>query len=74
VDAANLDKATFNLSIKNPNNIEEISHHSPKVIIDEIAALDHEGVEIIEPLRMGAAMISSARLWKDKQIGEILRL
>ena len=38
---------TFDLSVKNPNGGEEIAHHSPAAIIEEIAALDAESAEVL---------------------------
>ncbi len=47
VDIAGINKATFELSSKNPNGGEEIAHRSPQVIMDEIAALDAESAEVL---------------------------
>src|SRR5258708_3705475 len=47
VDAKSIDPATFDLSVKNPNGGEEIAHRSPEDIVDEIAALDAESVEVL---------------------------
>ncbi|MFH1902540.1 MAG: N-6 DNA methylase [Candidatus Omnitrophota bacterium] len=47
VDAKSIDRATFDLSVKNPNGGEEITHRSPEVIMDEIAALDAESAEVL---------------------------
>ncbi len=51
VDAASLDKATFDLSIKNPNNGDDATHRSPQEIMDEIAALDVESAQVLETIR-----------------------
>ena len=51
VDAKTIDKATFDLSVKNPNGGEEVIHRSPQAIIDEIAALDAESAEVLENIR-----------------------
>jgi type I restriction enzyme M protein len=51
VDAASIDRNTFDLSVKNPNGNEEIAHRSPEEILDEIAALDAENAEILQGLR-----------------------
>ncbi len=51
VDAAKIDKATFDLSVKNPNGGEEVAHRSPQEIIDEIAALDAESAKVLERIR-----------------------
>jgi type I restriction enzyme M protein len=47
VDAKSIDKATFDLSVKNPNGGEEIVHRSPEEIMDEIAALDADSAEVL---------------------------
>jgi type I restriction enzyme M protein len=44
---ADIDPKTFDLSVKNPNGGEEITHRSPQVIMEEIAALDAEGAEVL---------------------------
>ncbi len=51
VDAASIDKATFDLSVKNPNGGEEIAHRSPQDIMDEIAALDGESAEVLDKIK-----------------------
>jgi type I restriction enzyme M protein len=52
VDAANIDQATFDLSVKNPNSGEVAAQRSPREILDEIAALDAESAEVLT--RIGA--------------------
>jgi type I restriction enzyme M protein len=47
VDAKTIDKTTFDLLVKNPNGGEEITHRSPQLIMDEIAALDAEGAVVL---------------------------
>ena len=51
VDAASIDKTTFDLSVKNPNGGEEVTHRSPQKIMDEIAALDAESAEVLANIR-----------------------
>ena len=51
VDAAGIDKATFDLSVKNPNGGEAVTHRSPEEIMDEIAALDAESAEVLATIR-----------------------
>ncbi len=51
VDVAGIDKATYDLSVKNPNGSEEITHRSPQVIMDEIAALDAESADVLMNIR-----------------------
>lgn len=47
VDVANIDRATWDLSVKNPNAAEEIAHRTPAEILEEIAALDAESAEVL---------------------------
>jgi type I restriction enzyme M protein len=42
LDVGGLDPKTFDLSVINPNDGEEIVHRNPQAILDEIAALDAE--------------------------------
>jgi type I restriction enzyme M protein len=51
VDVAAIDPKTFDLSVKNPNGGEEITHRSPQEIMDEIAALDAESSEVLGSIR-----------------------
>ena len=52
VDAAGVDQATFDLSVKNPNSGEAVVHRSPKEILDEIAALDAESAQVLAKIRV----------------------
>jgi type I restriction enzyme M protein len=47
VDAKSIDTGTFDLSVKNPNGGEEITHRTPAKIMAEIAALDAESAEVL---------------------------
>jgi type I restriction enzyme M protein len=51
VDVASLDTATYDLSVKNPNNGKVAAHRSPQEILDEIAALDSESAAVLERIR-----------------------
>ena len=51
VDAAAIDRATFDLSVKNPNGGEAVTHRSPLDIMKEIAALDAESAEVLGNIR-----------------------
>jgi len=51
VAVADIDKTTFDLSIKNPNQTEEAAFREPVEIIDEIMALDAESAEILSGIR-----------------------
>ncbi|MFM8422130.1 MAG: hypothetical protein ACKOEQ_18655, partial [Verrucomicrobiota bacterium] len=52
VDVARpLSTAEVDLSIKNPNGGHTVTHRSPQEIMDEIAALDAEGAQVLEKIR-----------------------
>lgn len=51
VDVKDIDKATFDLSVKNPNSGEEVVHRSPQEIMDEIKTLDAESAEVLATIR-----------------------
>jgi type I restriction enzyme M protein len=51
VDAKTIDPTTFDLSVKNPNGGETVSHRTPQEIMDEIAALDAESAEVLGNIR-----------------------
>ncbi|MBI1303498.1 MAG: N-6 DNA methylase [Phycisphaera sp.] len=51
VDVKDIDAETFDLSVKNPNGGEEVTHRSPADIMDEIATLDAESAEVLETIR-----------------------
>lgn len=47
IDVKDIDKETFDLSVKNPNKGEEAALRDPKVILDEIAKLDGQSEAIM---------------------------
>jgi type I restriction enzyme M protein len=51
VKVADIDKATFDLSVKNPDGGEEITHRSPAAIMKEIAELDAESAQVLGNIR-----------------------
>jgi type I restriction enzyme M protein len=51
VDAKSIDPTTFDLSVKNPNGGEEVTHRSPQAIMDEIASLDAESAEVLRNIK-----------------------
>jgi len=51
VDANYIDPTTFDLSVKNPNGGETVTHRSPQEIMEEIAVLDIESAEVLEKIR-----------------------
>ncbi|MDB4786764.1 type I restriction-modification system subunit M [Planctomycetaceae bacterium] len=46
-----VDQTSFDLSVKNPNNNDEVVLREPEEILDEIQALDQEASEILETIR-----------------------
>ena len=51
IDANNINPVNFDLSVKNPNGGEEVPQRSPKMIIDEIVALDAESAKVLANIR-----------------------
>jgi type I restriction enzyme M protein len=51
VDAAKIDQADFDLSVKNPNRTEEAALRDPQEILAEIAALDAQSAEILKNIQ-----------------------
>jgi len=51
VDVKGIDKETFDLSVKNPNGGEEVTHRSPQKIMEEIAELDTESAKVLGNIR-----------------------
>jgi type I restriction enzyme M protein len=51
VDAGSIDTATYDLSAKNPDGGEVVTHRSPEDIMDEIAALDAESAQVLQTIR-----------------------
>lgn len=51
VDVAGIDRATYDLSVKNPDGGEVVTHRSPQEIMDEIATLDVENAEVLATIR-----------------------
>ncbi len=51
VNITDVDRSTYDLSVKNPNRQEETTLRDPQEILDEIEQLDAEAAEIVEKLR-----------------------
>jgi len=51
VCADDIDETTYDLSVKNPHNGDEVTHRSPLAILDEIAALDAESAKVLATIR-----------------------
>lgn len=51
VDIKNIDQNTFDLSVKNPNKVEEVALREPKDILAEINNLDKETNQILDGIK-----------------------
>jgi len=51
VDVASIDSATYDLSVRNPNNKDETVLREPAEILKEMKALDKENAEILQNIR-----------------------
>ncbi len=51
VNVADVDKTTFDLSVKNPHKKDETALRDPEKILDEMKALDEESAEILKTVR-----------------------
>jgi len=51
VEVETINRETFDLSVKNPNNNDEAKHRSPQEILEEIVRLDAESAEALENIR-----------------------
>jgi len=52
VDAEDIDPTTFDLSVKNPNGGDTVTHRSPTEIMEEIEALDAESAEVLRNIKV----------------------
>lgn len=50
IDVKDIDKTTFDLSVKNPSKGGEVALREPEEIIKEIANLDRDGAKIVEAI------------------------
>ena len=50
VDVADIDRESFDLSVKNPNKADEAPLREPQEILDAIASLDEESAEILKAI------------------------
>jgi len=51
VDVADIDKTSFDLSVKNPNGGEAVAHRKPCDIMDEIVLLDEDSAGVLRTIR-----------------------
>ena len=70
VDRADVDGESFDLSVKNPNAPEAEPLREPRVIMEEIAALDRESAEILAGI--GENVVREG--WVKKKLGDVCTL
>jgi type I restriction enzyme M protein len=51
INANTINQTTFDLSVKNPDRGEEITHRTPQVIMEEIAKLDAESAKVMANIK-----------------------
>jgi type I restriction enzyme M protein len=51
VNVADVDKTTFDLSVKNPHKKDETALRTPQEILDEMKTLDKETADILKTIR-----------------------
>ena len=51
IDVADVDKDTYDLSVKNPNTVEEVDNRTPQEIIAEIEQLDAKASEALKAIK-----------------------
>ncbi len=51
LDMADIDRASYDLSVKNPNGAQEAAFRSPQEILNEIATLDAESAQALAVIR-----------------------
>jgi len=51
LDMADIDRTSYDLSVKNPNGAPDVAFRSPQEILDEIATLDAESQELLANIR-----------------------
>jgi len=51
MEASTIDPKTFDLSVKNPDGGEVVTHRRPQDILNEIATLDAESAELLEKIQ-----------------------
>jgi type I restriction enzyme M protein len=51
VNVDNIDKDTWDLTVKNPNRVEEVDNRTPQEIIAEIELLDAQAAEALQAIK-----------------------
>ncbi len=51
VDVANINKDTYDLTVNNPNIVEEVDNRTPQEIIAEIEQLDAKASEALKAIK-----------------------
>jgi len=76
VDIKSINKTTFELPLNNPNDGREIKYSTPQEIMDEIAAIDAQRAEVFQTMKevVSNRNVASKAPWKEKRVGQILKL
>ena len=73
INARSVDKNTFDLSVKNPNVNEEVTHCSPQAIMDEIAVLNTEDLEVLHNIvELQSVFIPQGEGWSSRQFEDCI--
>ncbi|MFI8741833.1 class I SAM-dependent DNA methyltransferase [Stutzerimonas zhaodongensis] len=51
LNMADIDRSSYDLSVKNPNGAQDVAFRSPQEILNEIAALDAESAQVLAVIR-----------------------
>ncbi len=51
VDVADINKETYDLTVNNPNTVEEVDNRTPQEIIAEIEQLDAKAFEALKAIK-----------------------
>jgi len=78
VNIADVDKTTYDLSVKNPHKKDEAALRTPQEILDAITALDNESVTILNTIREFESYLQSifanpGEGWVETALGDICK-
>jgi hypothetical protein len=76
VDVKDIDKMTYDLSVRNPNKSAEVTQYSPTEIMDTIATIDAESDEVLKRIRRISDdhAPSHHAEWKTEKLGELCQI
>lgn len=76
LDIKNIDKKTFDLSVRNLNKHEDKECRRPSEIVEEIAMLDVEHAKLVRAINklLSGRKVSANNEWKEQSVGQILKL